>query len=87
MPAFQLQENLAEELNINEFYKIQYAKYKKNPKLADQIFKMEEKADLRLMFKTAALTLAANTILNHDEVYLKDKNEIVTPRNIIVVDT
>lgn len=63
-----------EELNmLNEFYKIQYAKYKKNPKLADQIFKNGRKSrDLRFnKTKTAALTLVANTLLNHDEVYLK----------------
>lgn len=63
-----------EELDLlYDFYKKQYVKYKKNPKLADQIFKNgRKKRNLGLnKIKTAALTLVANTLLNHDEVYLK----------------
>ena len=63
-----------EELDLlSDFYKKQYAKYKKNPKLVNEVFKNgRRKRDLRLnKIKTAALTLVANTLLNHDEVYLK----------------
>ena len=64
----------SEELQIlKEFYDNQYKKFKSNPKLADQIFKNGRKKRNRSLdkYKTAALTLVANTMLNHDEAYLK----------------
>ena len=44
-----------------------------NTKLADQIFKNGRKKRNRSLdkYKTAALTLVANTMLNHDEAYIK----------------
>ena len=64
----------SEELQIlKEFYDNQYKKFKSNPKLADQIFKNGRKKRNRSLdkYKTAALTLVANTMLNHDEAYIK----------------
>lgn len=63
-----------EELKLlKEFYNLQYNKFKKNPQLVNQIYKNGRKErNLKLnKTKTAALTLVANTLLNHDEVYLK----------------
>ena len=58
---------------LKEFYDKQYKKFKSNPKLADQVFKNGRKKRNRSLdkYKTAALTLVTNTMLNHDEAYLK----------------
>jgi hypothetical protein len=58
---------------LKEFYDNQYKKFKSNPKLADQVFKNGRKKRNRSLdkYKTAALTLVTNTMLNHDEAYLK----------------
>jgi hypothetical protein len=64
----------SDELQIlKEFYDNQYKKFKRNPKLADQVFKNGRKVRNRSLdkYKTAALTLVTNTMLNHDEAYLK----------------
>ena len=64
----------SDELQIlKEFYDNQYKKFKRNPKLADQVFKNGRKTRNRSLdkYKTAALTLVTNTMLNHDEAYLK----------------
>jgi hypothetical protein len=58
---------------LKDFYDTQLEKFKNNPRLADDIFKNGRKKPNPNLnkLKTAALSLVANTILNHDEVYLK----------------
>ena len=58
---------------LKNFYDTQLEKFKNNPRLADDIFKNgRKKPNPKLnKLKTAALSLVANTMLNHDEVYLK----------------
>jgi hypothetical protein len=58
---------------LKELYDNQYKKFKRNPKLADQVFKNGRKKRNQSLdkYKTAALTLVTNTMLNHDEAYLK----------------
>ncbi len=63
-----------EELNLlTKLYESQLKFYKSNPKLTSQILKVgDKKFDKSLnKYKTAALTMVSNTILNHDETYLK----------------
>ena len=58
---------------LKELYFQQLDKFKKNPKLAYDIFKSGEKPRDRSLnrYKTAALSMVANTLLNHDETYMK----------------
>ena len=63
-----------EELKLlNELYESQLKFYKSNPKMTNQILKVGDKKFDRSLnkYKTAALTMVSNTILNHDETYLK----------------
>ena len=58
---------------LKELYFKQLDKFKNNPKLAYEIFKSGEKLRDRSLnrYKTAAMSMVANTMLNHDEVYMK----------------
>lgn len=58
---------------LKELYFKQLDKFKKNPKLAYEIFKSGEKPRDRTLnrYKTAAMSMVANTMLNHDEAYMK----------------
>ena len=63
-----------EELKIlKELYESQLKFYKSNPKMTNQILKVGDKKFDRSLnkYRTAALTMVSNTILNHDETYLK----------------
>ena len=63
-----------EELELlNELYESQLKFYKSNPEMTNQILKVGDKKFDRSLnkYKTAALTMVSNTILNHDETYLK----------------
>ena len=63
-----------EELKLlNELYESQLKFYKSNPKMTNQILKVGDKKFDRSLnkYKTAALTMVSNLILNHDETYLK----------------
>ena len=58
---------------LKKLYDEQLKKFKQNPKLAYNIFKNGKKPrDKTLnLYKTAALSMVANVMLNHDEVYMK----------------
>ncbi len=58
---------------LKNLYDEQLKKFKQNPKLAYNIFKNGKKPrDKTLnLYKTAALSMVANVMLNHDEVYMK----------------
>ena len=58
---------------LKELYFQQLDKFRKNPKLAYEIFRSGEKPRDRSLnrYKTAAMVMVANTLLNHDEVYMK----------------
>jgi hypothetical protein len=58
---------------LKKLYDEQLKKFKQNPKLAYNIFKNGKKPrDKSLnLYKTAALSMVANVMLNHDEVYMK----------------
>ena len=58
---------------LKELYFQQLDKFRKNPKLAYEIFKSGEKPRDRSLnrYKTAAMAMVANTLLNHDEAYMK----------------
>ena len=58
---------------LKNLYDQQLKKFKQNPKLAYNIFKNGKKPrDKTLnLYKTAALSMVANVMLNHDEVYMK----------------
>ena len=58
---------------LRKLYDEQLKKFKQNPKLAYNIFKNGKKPrDKTLnLYKTAALSMVANVMLNHDEVYMK----------------
>ena len=58
---------------LRKLYDEQLIKFKQNPKLAYNIFKNGKKPrDKTLnLYKTAALSMVANVMLNHDEVYMK----------------
>ena len=58
---------------LKNLYDQQLEKFKQNPKLAYNIFKNGKKPrDKTLnLYKTAALSMVANVMLNHDEVYMK----------------
>jgi len=58
---------------LKELYFKQLDEFKKNPKLAYEIFKSGEKPRDRSLnrYKTAAMSMVANTMLNHDEAYMK----------------
>jgi hypothetical protein len=58
---------------LKNLYNEQLKKFKQNPKLAYNIFKNGKKPrDKTLnLYKTAALSMVANVMLNHDEVYMK----------------
>ena len=58
---------------LKKLYFQQLDKFKKNPKLAYEIFKSGEKPRDRSLnrYKTAAMSMVANTMLNHDEAYMK----------------
>ncbi len=58
---------------LKNLYDEQLKKFKQNPKLAYNIFKNGKKPrDKSLnLYKTAALSMVANVMLNHDEVYIK----------------
>jgi hypothetical protein len=63
-----------EELNLfHEFYNSQLKYYKSNPNEAMKVLSVgDSKFDRSLnRYKTAALTMVSNTILNHDETYMK----------------
>ena len=63
-----------EELKLlKELYESQLKFYKSNPKMTNQILKVGDKKFDRSLnkYRTAALTMVSNTILNHDETYLK----------------
>jgi len=58
---------------LKELFETQSARFDKSPKLALDLLSVGQKEfDKSLNFKTtAALTMVANTILNHDETYMK----------------
>jgi len=58
---------------LKELYFKQLDKFRKKPNLAYEIFRSGEKPRDRSLnrYKTAAMTMVANTLLNHDEVYMK----------------
>ena len=58
---------------LKKLYDEQLKKFRQNPKLAYNIFKNGKKPrDKTLnLYKTAALSMVANVMLNHDEVYMK----------------
>ena len=58
---------------LKELYFQQLDKFRKNPNLAYEIFRSGEKPRDRSLnrYKTAAMAMVANTLLNHDEVYMK----------------
>ncbi len=58
---------------LKNLYNEQLKKFKQNPKLAYNIFKNGKKPrDKSLnLYKTAALSMVANVMLNHDEVYMR----------------
>ena len=58
---------------LKELYFQQLDKFRKNPKLAYEIFRSGEKPRDKSLnrYKTAAMAMVANTLLNHDEVYMK----------------
>ena len=58
---------------LKNLYDQQLEKFKQSPKLAYNIFKNGKKPrDKSLnLYKTAALSMVANVMLNHDEVYIK----------------
>jgi len=58
---------------LRELYDAQSEKYRTNPKEAQKLLAVGEKRldDSLDKNKTAALTMVANTILNHDEAYMK----------------
>ena len=58
---------------FKEFYDTQEERFKENPKEAYKLLSVGEKQFDKSMDKnkTAALTMVANTMLNHDEAYMK----------------
>lgn len=58
---------------LKEFFETQSRRFDRNPELALDLLSVGQKEiDKSLNFKTtAALTMVANTILNHDETYMK----------------
>ena len=63
-----------EELSVlKELYETQLDKFKKNPRETKALLSVGEKPLQPSLInnKTAALTMVANTILNHDEAYMK----------------
>jgi hypothetical protein len=58
---------------LRELYQSQYTRFSKNPKQADELlqvgkYKQEPGLD---KIKTAALAMVANTMISHDESYMK----------------
>ena len=62
-----------EKVILKEIYQEQESRFKDDPKEASKLLSVGKKAlDNALdKTKTAALTMVANTILNHDETYMK----------------
>jgi hypothetical protein len=58
---------------LKELYQSQYARFSKNTSKADELLKVGEykQEASQDKVKTAALTMVASTMLNHDESYMK----------------